>query len=316
MKKNDELISVIIPTYNRSTTLERAINSVVNQTYKNIEIIIVDDNANNINCRKETEKIVKKYSNRYNLKLIENSCNLGGGLTRNEGIKASAGNLVAFLDDDDEFLPNKLELQYKTFVENQKNNVCMVYCYANMIKTNGTKDINKTDFEGKPISQNIRCCIAATSYWLCSKEALIKVGMFENISSRQDASLITKLLLNGYNVYRTPEILLNYYWHNGNGISKINENSLVAEKQWMDIFEKNAKYLSRKEKNNIYYIFYSRLCHLCLLLKKRKEACLYLKKMLKIKKFSFKNLQMIFGVLFNNLYVFIAKKRDIKRKQK
>ena len=79
----NDLVSVIITTYKRSNLIERAILSVLNQTYKNIEIIVVDDNANFPEERKKTETIVKKYSS---IIYIANPKNLGGALSRNEGI--------------------------------------------------------------------------------------------------------------------------------------------------------------------------------------------------------------------------------------
>lgn len=313
MKKKEPLISVIIPTYNRCDTLERAIKSVLNQTYKNLEIIVVDDNANNKEFRNNTRELIKKYEN---IILVENKKNLGGGLTRNEGIKACSGELVAFLDDDDEYLPDKIKKQYELYLQHQNQNVGMIYCYANMVRVDGSSYINKNDLEGTPLKENINCCIAATSWWLCPKKALIDVGMFEDISSRQDASLLTKLLLKGYTVYRVPEVLLNYYWHNGTGISKINEKSIVAEKQFKKIFDNHSDKISLEEKNEIDFIFHARLAHLDLLLKNKKEAFDCLKKMCQLKKWHKKNLQMLFGVIFNRTYIYIARKKDIRRKEK
>ena len=92
---NNELISVVIPTYKRNDTLVRAIESVYNQTYSNIEIIVVDDNANFPEVRQRNREILSEYKK---VILVENSVNLGGGLSRNEGIKRSNGDYIAFLE--------------------------------------------------------------------------------------------------------------------------------------------------------------------------------------------------------------------------
>ncbi len=310
---NLELISVIIPTYKRNDSLNRAIKSVINQTYKNIEIIVVDDNANFHEFRKKTREIVSQYDN---VKLIENEKNLGGGLSRNVGIDNSKGNFVAFLDDDDEFLPEKIEKQYSLLKKLNDEKVAIVYCYANMIRTDRTSYSWLCDYEGSPIKENISCCIAATSWWLCNKKALLDVGGFEDISSRQDATLITKLLLKGYKIYRVPEILLNYYWHSGDGISKINLKSIDAEKKYMKIFNDNKNNMKKDDVNEINYIFYSRLAHIYLLLNMKSEAKYNYVEMRKIYKYRFKNLKILFGILFNKLYIYIANKKDIKRKGK
>ena len=102
----NKLVSVIITTYRRSDKIERAIESVLNQTYKNIEIIIVDDNSNEPEERKKTKKIVKKYSE---IKYIQNKENLGGALSRNVGIDNANGDFIAFLDDDDKYTEDKLK---------------------------------------------------------------------------------------------------------------------------------------------------------------------------------------------------------------
>jgi glycosyltransferase involved in cell wall biosynthesis len=110
-------ISIIIPTYNRFNYLLNAINSVQNQTYKNIEIIVIND------CSTQTQYYNYNFGD--NVKIIhlkENSKNIFGyacaGYVRNEGIKVSEGKYIAFLDDDDIWFPNKLELQIKGMEEN------------------------------------------------------------------------------------------------------------------------------------------------------------------------------------------------------
>lgn len=101
-------VSVIIPFYNREKETVRAVKSVLNQTYKNFEIILVDD------CSEEkidaVKELVKKHDN---ITLIRNKKNSGPSTSRNNGIKAATGDYIAFLDSDDEFKSNKLEVQLK-----------------------------------------------------------------------------------------------------------------------------------------------------------------------------------------------------------
>lgn len=107
-------ISIIIPTYNRPIDIvSRAISSVFNQTYQNFEIIVIDDNAAEDKSffRQNVIKFIDENNNGGKIALILNKQNLGGALSRNEGIKKATGKYVAFLDDDDEYLPHKLEHQ-------------------------------------------------------------------------------------------------------------------------------------------------------------------------------------------------------------
>jgi len=96
-------ISVIIPTYNRDTVLDRAIKSVLDQTYKNYELIVIDDGSTD-----DTSKILTKYHRK-----IRHYSTLHSGVsaTRNYGLEKSEGSWVAFLDSDDYWLPEKLERQ-------------------------------------------------------------------------------------------------------------------------------------------------------------------------------------------------------------
>ena len=109
-------ISVIIPTYNGERTIGRAIKSIFNQTYKtNYEILICDD------C--STDDTIKKIDNIFypNIKVITNDIHTGGpNKGRNNGIKNATGDYIAFLDQDDEWLPTKIETQITKLISNGK----------------------------------------------------------------------------------------------------------------------------------------------------------------------------------------------------
>src|SRR5690625_2563800 len=100
---NNPLVSVIIPTYKRPHMLARAIESVLNQTYINIEIIIVDDNSIESSYRKETIEFMRRYSEYNNILYVKHKENKGGSVARNTGIAIAKGKFVTFLDDDDEY---------------------------------------------------------------------------------------------------------------------------------------------------------------------------------------------------------------------
>jgi len=97
-------ISVIIPTHNRETTIERALQSVLNQTFQAHEIIVVDDASTD-----ETSEILSRYDSQ--IKIIRNERNRGVSYSRNAGIQIADGDWMAFLDSDDEWAPGKLEQQ-------------------------------------------------------------------------------------------------------------------------------------------------------------------------------------------------------------
>ena len=109
--QKDKLVSVIITTYKRPTDiLKRAIMSAIGQTYKNIEIIIVNDCPEQKELSKEIKKMISTiHDNR--IKYIELDKNQGACIARNIGIKNSNGYYIALLDDDDEWVKEKIELQ-------------------------------------------------------------------------------------------------------------------------------------------------------------------------------------------------------------
>ncbi len=119
---NDPLVSVIIPTYNREHFLRRAINSVVCQSYNNIELIIVDDGSND-----NTEEIIKEYHEN-NILFIKINKNQGCSVARNIGVHTSKGEYIAFLDSDDEWINTKLDEQLKAIKNSNNKKTGVVTC--------------------------------------------------------------------------------------------------------------------------------------------------------------------------------------------
>jgi len=123
-----EKVSVVITSYNRENMIIRAIESVVNQSYKNIEIIIIDDHS-----KDNTKDIVNNYINENNFSNIVfliNEQNMGANYSRNRGVKISTGKYISFLDDDDEYLPTKNLMK-------KYNDKVIVYCGFLMYDSKG-----------------------------------------------------------------------------------------------------------------------------------------------------------------------------------
>lgn len=112
-KYTKDLVSVIIPTYKRSSTLPRAIESVLNQTYKDIELLVINDNEPEDEYTLYVKQITDKYKTDNRFHLIIQDKHINGAVARNFGITKAKGEYIAFLDDDDWWELNKLELQVK-----------------------------------------------------------------------------------------------------------------------------------------------------------------------------------------------------------
>lgn len=109
----NSLVTVIIPTYNRASTIERAIRSVLNQTYENLELIIVDDASTD-----NTIEVIAGIEDS-RMRFIKHDINKGGGAARNTGIKVAKGDFIAFQDSDDEWMLKKLETQVNLLLSHE-----------------------------------------------------------------------------------------------------------------------------------------------------------------------------------------------------
>ena len=110
----ESLVSIITPVYNGSATIKKTIESVINQTYKNFEMIIVNDASDD-----DTDKIIKNYEKKDNrIKLVTLSKKSGASVARNKAISKAKGKYIAFLDGDDLWKKDKLEKQIKFMEEN------------------------------------------------------------------------------------------------------------------------------------------------------------------------------------------------------
>ncbi|MEJ5284065.1 MAG: glycosyltransferase family 2 protein [Brevinematia bacterium] len=116
------IVSVILPTFNRLKLLNEALESLSNQTFKDFEVIVINDGG------EIPKKVIENWNNILDIKLINSNINNGPGIARNIGIEESQGDFLAFLDDDDIFLPSHLEYGVKFLVKSNLD-----FIYTNMI---------------------------------------------------------------------------------------------------------------------------------------------------------------------------------------
>lgn len=184
-KMKQDLVSIIITTCNRCELLPRAINSAKNQTYKNIEIIIIDDCSSD-----STNEIILNYQKQDSrIRYIKNDIQSGANVSRNKGIKASSGRFIAGLDDDDEFMPNRIELLVKNYDEQ--------YAFItsnNIIIQNGSLYI--TTYKSIVNLEDMLFDNAIDNQGLISKSRLQEVGLYdEELTACQDYDIWIKLIL-------------------------------------------------------------------------------------------------------------------------
>ena len=115
MSQVNHIVSVITPSYNSERFIQQTVESVINQTYQNWELIIIDDTSTD-----NTAEIVNQFCDKFpNIHLIRNTKNRGAAISRNKGVKAAKGSFIAFLDADDLWKPDKLEKQMEFMLKHQ-----------------------------------------------------------------------------------------------------------------------------------------------------------------------------------------------------
>lgn len=196
-------VSIIIPTFCRAHLLSRAIISCQKQTYKNIEIVVIDDNFSESMERKKTESVMDKFIDDKRVKYIKLEKNGGASIARNIGIKKCSGSYVTFLDDDDEYLENNIEKQVEFML---RHDLDVVFCDLMFIDDiNKTKIIKKykKNFEYTKeglLKKHLIDIISGGIAFMYKKEVLIEIGGFVDIPASQEYILMFHTILGGYNI--------------------------------------------------------------------------------------------------------------------
>ncbi len=264
-KTKNPAVSIIIPTYKRSETLRRAVKSALFQTYPDVEVIVVDDNLPGSAWRAAAAEIFAEFRGDRRLRIVYNEKNLGGAGSRNAGILAASNEYIAFLDDDDEYLPERIAHQLPVFLNSENEKLALVFCDAEM--TVG-RDVfmcyAKPRYKGCCLYEAMRDnCLAATSQWMARKSALLAVGMFSDVPSKQDSTLILKLLAAGFEVDHVPEVLSKYCFYEGPKISEGGPKNLKGEMLYYAECRKLFGRLTAEEQREVRYSFAEKFRKLC-----------------------------------------------------
>jgi glycosyltransferase involved in cell wall biosynthesis len=176
------LISVVIPTHNRRRLLARALDSVLSQTVKADEILVIDDGSTD-----DTDRFVAKTYPQVRLLRQEN---LGVSAARNAGIRAARGELIAFLDSDDEWLPRKLERQ----LEAMESSPSSLLCHTDEIWIRRGRRVNPMKkhrkFGGWIFERTLPLCVISPSSVVAERRLLDDVGLFdESLPACEDYDL-------------------------------------------------------------------------------------------------------------------------------
>jgi glycosyltransferase involved in cell wall biosynthesis len=254
------MISVIIPCYNSGNFVERAIQSVFNQTYTDWELILVNNNSTD-----STRQILEQYENKYPSKVkVLDELKKGAPATRNKGLHEAKGEWIQFLDADDELLPSKFQRQYQIIKEDKID--VIIGKYAGVYEGYGVK------FKiVRKLCTNVwkgigTAGLGITSSILWKRKSLLQVsGWDENLTSSQEYDLMFRLLTNNANfIFDISKISALIYYSN-NSITRTDDDEKKYEilKNTIKFKLKIINYLKeiniinneleRSINNNIYY---------------------------------------------------------------
>lgn len=278
----DPLVSVIIPTYARSQYICRAINSVLNQTYQNIEIIVVDDNGENTENQLATYKILKPYIEKRQIRYIAHKTNQNGSAARNTGIFNAKGEYICLLDDDDEFFPDKVKKQVQV-LNRLDDSWAGVFC--NSINRTVTSEgkihdyLNKVKYSENYYEDFLSCrANFGSSSLMLRKSVCIEINGFDTSFQRhQDWEFIVRILRKYKLKHVEPEkALLYYYIYLGQKGKTPGEKIKIYREHFLNKFKKDIDLSPHK--NKIYYRIYWDIGLALLGSSCFKESYLYFKK--------------------------------------
>lgn len=242
----NKLISIIVPVYNTSDYLEKCINSIINQTYKNIEIIIIDDGSTD-----NSADIIKRFIDIDERVVCYYQPNRGVATARNKGIELSKGDYILFIDSDDYVEPTIVEKLLGNIGEDDIFCMCgTISVYENNIKENYVKKEFVDTFRG-----------IATYKRLINKNILLKSNIkFSNLKICEDLEFYSKLLIYNNMKYTFINECLYYYVQRKDSLIhqyNINqEDTIKAVTNIIDYCKKNNKYELYKDKLEFLFIIH------------------------------------------------------------
>nr|WP_319569913.1 glycosyltransferase family A protein [uncultured Draconibacterium sp.] len=245
------MISVIIPTYNRSSSIERSIRSVLDQSYTVIELIVVDDCSTD-----NTEKLVRSINDNRLVyyKLEKNS---GASYARNCGIKKAKGKYIAFQDSDDTWRPNYLETQLNTFLKVEDTYDAQICRFSYLMDNEERISPARKDIkDGISLEKLFLKNVVGTPVLIVKKETLEEIGGFDsNLPAFQDWDLALRLYLNKHKINAIQNVLVDVCVSD----DSITRNNTKRINALESLFEKHRTYLTGNHRShyNFSYAAYS-----------------------------------------------------------
>ena len=242
-------VTVITPTYGRSDYLPRAIDSILKQTHQDLELVIVNDNIPGSTEDDLTTAVLESYNDK-RIKHIHTTGRTGGGAARNKGLKESTGDYIAFLDDDDVFLPDKVEKQLKFMIDHDLDmsyQDVTWYDSRDNIKEYRRHDRVKNFSKEGLMRVHLQVSIAPTAIYMVKRSALTDETVFGEVPRGQDFYFMVNCINAGLKIGYMPGAYVKQYLHEGERISVGPKFIKNVTNEWKDKKRLAEGLLSKKE---------------------------------------------------------------------
>lgn len=242
------LVTVVVPTYKRADRLSAALDSIAKQTYENLEILVVNDNVPGSEWDVATEKMLSEFGDE-RLRAVHTSGQTGGGSARNFACRSAHGEYLAFLDDDDEFLPDKVETQLG-FIQANGLDMCWqdVSWYDEAGKLVEHRRLDHCEDYSKQglLRAHLLTPISPTSIYMLKKSLFDRTEGFGEVATGQDWWLMLRCIETGAKIGYMPEVHVRQYLHSGERLS-LGANKVAGEVARHEVVRGYYPILSKKD---------------------------------------------------------------------
>lgn len=246
-------VSVVIPTFNRSSYLPRAVDSILQQTYEDLELVVVDDASTD-----DTSVIMDRYDDS-RIVFVRHETNRGANVARNTGIETARGKYISFLDSDDEFHPRYLEKVISRFESCDSEDVAGIFTSFQILEDGAPiKEVRARDGEIETVEMFRDGRVGTFSCVTFDAKIFDEVGhLDETLVSCQDFDIYIRVL-KSHRMIGINEVLVDYYSHNENLSTDI-ERRVQGQRA---ILDKHSNTLSKELQAELHYAIADRLARL------------------------------------------------------
>lgn len=245
-------VTIVIPTYKRADRIVRAVNSALEQTVKDKEVIVVDDNGKNSKAQLETEQALRDFIANQKITYLVNEVNRGGSFSRNAGLEIATGKYITFLDDDDEIDPKKLEIQMNKLEEMGEEYSCCYTGYHKLLANDAVyKNAEKVEGYVYPYALARSIYVGSGSNLLVKTEVARRIHGYDiSFKRNQDLEFMARLLKDYKLAYVEDDLMTIHY--EIREVKRSYQDMVNVDTFFVNNFKKEIDSLPEKQRKGVY----------------------------------------------------------------